>query len=68
MELEKFFKKHNLKPTPWAEKKNISASVISRYLNGKGISPENALKVVNACNGEVTLDDIYSRESNNQAA
>jgi hypothetical protein len=56
--LKIFFKKNGIKPTPWAEKHNIAPAVISRYLNGRGISKENALKISQASFGEVSVMDI----------
>jgi hypothetical protein len=62
MKLLEFFKTHNLKPTPWAIENKIPPSVISRYLNGRGISPENALKVEIASDKKVTIKELLYRE------
>jgi len=60
MELKRYIKTVGLKPTPWAIKKGLSPSVISRFLNGKGLSLDNALKIEQATNGEVTrLELLY---------
>jgi len=62
MELLEFFKRYNLKPTPWAIENKIPPSVISRYLNGRAMSPENALKVEIASNQKVTIKELLYRE------
>jgi hypothetical protein len=56
--LQIYFEKNDIKPTPWAIKNGIAASVISRYLQGRGISTGNALKISQACFGEVTVLQI----------
>jgi len=58
MDLHTFFKRNKIKPTPWAKEKKISPSVISRYLNGHGMSPANAKKVSRAANYQVTIFEI----------
>lgn len=58
MTLLEYLQKNNLKPTPWATKNEIAPSVVSRYLNGKGVSKENALKISKATNGEVTIVEL----------
>ena len=63
MELQVYLDKAKLKPTPWAVKHKIAPSVISRYLHGKtDISPENALKIVVATGGVVTLHEALYPE------
>ncbi len=58
MRLEKYLKDNKLKPTPWAVKHRIAAAVISRYLNGKGISPQNAEKIEVATDGDVSVMEL----------
>jgi hypothetical protein len=58
MRLNQYFKVENIKPTPWAEKHNISSSVISRYLNGRAISPKNAQKIEVATGGKVNAIEL----------
>ena len=50
--------KKGLKQCAWANKHKISPAVISRYLNGNGMSAENAYRVEKATKGEVTADEI----------
>lgn len=56
--LQKFFEDRGIKPTPWANENGIAPSVISRFLNGRGISPQNAQKVENATGRIVTVIDL----------
>jgi len=58
MNIQKYLNKNNLKPTPWAVDNKIAPSVISRYLNGKGISKGNALKIEQATGGAVTVIEL----------
>jgi len=58
--LKKFFEIEKIKPTPWAIKNDIAPSVISRYLSGKGISPQNAQKVEIATGGRVTVLELLN--------
>lgn len=60
--LKRFFKNHDIKPTPWAAANGIAASVISRALNGRGVSPLNALRIEQATDGEVTRDELLFPE------
>ena len=60
--LKKFFKENKIKPTPWAIKHGIAPPVISRYLNGKGISPANAEKIEQATDEQVSRIDLLYRE------
>ena len=60
--LKQFFEIHSFKPTPWAAINGIAPSVISRLLNGRGISPLNALRIEQATNGEVTRDELLYPE------
>ncbi len=63
MKLKGFLKKHKLKPTPWAKKKGISPSIISRHLNGvTGMSKKNALEIEQATDGEVTVLELLYPE------
>ena len=63
MNLKNYLKTHNLKPTPWAEKHGLNAPLLSRYLNGKGISPQNALKIEKATGGAVScIELLYPEE------
>ena len=58
-ELSMYFEKHGLKPTPWGFKNGISPATLSRYLRGKSqLTPENALKISEATNGEVPIMDL----------
>lgn len=58
--LRAYLTKNGLKPTPWAVANGVSRSVVSRLLNGKGISPANAKKIAAATGGDVTeLDLLY---------
>ena len=61
--LSKYFKRHDIKFTPWGIKNNISPSTIYRHLNGKGsLSPENAKRISEATFGEVSvLDLLFSK-------
>jgi hypothetical protein len=62
MELENYFKQHNIKPTPWAIEHGISPAVVNRYLKNKGVlNTINALKIERACNEEVTVADLLAR-------
>jgi plasmid maintenance system antidote protein VapI len=62
MELENYLKKYGWKPTPWAQKHNISPAVINRYIHKKGgLNIVNALKIERACNEEVTVADLLAR-------
>ena len=56
--LREFFEKTGVRPTPWAVDHKISPSVISRLLNGRGVSPANAAKIAAATGGEVTEMDL----------
>lgn len=58
-------KKNGLKQCAWADKHKISPAVISRYLKGKGMSFENALKVAKATRGAVTAMTILMAIINN---
>ena len=60
--LQKYIKDGGHKATPWAVANKIAPSVISRFLNGKGISKDNALKVVIATGGKVTLEELLFPE------
>lgn len=66
--LQQFFEVEKIKPTPWAVEHKIAPSVISRYLNGKGISPKNAQKIEIATGGRVTVLDLLSRQMKTEAA
>lgn len=68
MKLEDYFKQVGAKPTPWAKSKGISASVISRFLNGKGISVTNALKIQLATGGEVLAEEVLGIKPERLAA
>lgn len=62
--LKQFFKENNFKPTPWAISKGIAPSVVSRFLNRQGISPQNALRIEQATGGAVTrMELLYPEES-----
>jgi len=62
MELENYLKINKFKPTPWAEKHNLSVAVVHRYLKKKGIlSVKNAFRIERACNEEVTVLDLIMR-------
>lgn len=61
--LLEYFKKNELKPTPWAVKNGLSPAVISRYLNGKDISIDNAKKIQDATRGVVTVIEILFRDN-----
>lgn len=64
MDLKNYFKNNKIKFTPWAVEKEISPSVISRFIGGKGMSPENALKIEQATDGQVTrMELLYPSES-----
>jgi hypothetical protein len=64
MDLINYFKNNKIKFTPWALEKGVSPSVISRFINGKGMSPENALKIEQATNGQVTrLELLYPSDN-----
>lgn len=60
--LLKYFTKHNLTPTPWAIKNDIPPSTVSRCINGKNISWENAKKISAATLGEVSVVDLMNGE------
>lgn len=60
--LEKYLKENGLKPTPWAIDNKIAPSVISRHINGKNISKDNALKIQKATNGAVTAMELLYPE------
>ncbi len=68
MGLKSYFEKKNLKPTPWAEKNGIAPSVISRYLNGRGLSAKNALRIQKATGGQVTVMELLYGQSGRNAA
>ena len=59
--LKRYLSRKKLRPTAWARANGIAPPVISRYLNGKtGLSPENALRIERATDGEVTrLELLY---------
>ena len=63
MQLNDFFKTNNIKPTPWAESRGISTSVISRVLNGGGISLENAVKIEIETGGQVKAVELLNHKS-----
>ncbi|UCH12683.1 MAG: helix-turn-helix transcriptional regulator [Candidatus Omnitrophota bacterium] len=68
MRLKEYLKEKGLKPSSWAEENGLARSVISRYLHGYNISPSNAMKIVVATEGKVSLEDIYldtNRAGNN---
>jgi hypothetical protein len=58
MKLIDYFNSARAKPTPWAKDNGIAPSVISRYLNGKGISAKNALRIQAATGGKVTVMEL----------
>lgn len=58
MKLLDYIQENDLKATPWAIRNKIAPSVISRYLSGKGISKQNALKIEQATNGKVTVMEL----------
>ena len=68
MNLKNFFEIRQKKPTPWAMENGIAPSVISRCLNGRGVSPENALKIEKASNGEVTRMELLYPDKATTAA
>lgn len=47
-------------PCAWAEYHKISRSVISRYLQGLNISVKNLLKIYNATEKRVSLEELTS--------
>lgn len=61
MKLQKYLKREKLNGLAFAEKHNLSQSTISRILNNKVTpSPEVALKIEKATNGEVNkLELLY---------
>jgi DNA-binding transcriptional regulator YdaS (Cro superfamily) len=59
MNLQAYFTENGIKaPTVWAKLKGLDPSLISRCLNGKGISPKNAAEIEKACDGQVTRMEI----------
>lgn len=58
MDLRAYLASVQVKPTVWATKNGIAPSVISRLLNGKGISLKNALRIQRATGGEVAVSDL----------
>lgn len=62
MNIRDYLHKNNLKPTPWAVDNKIAPSVISRYLSGRGLSKENALKIQNATGGAVSIMELLYPE------
>lgn len=59
MQLPDYLRKHNYKPTPWAIQHGLAPATISRLMNKTGkITMDNAKRVRDATNGEVTLDDL----------
>ena len=63
MDLKNYLKKNNLKPTPWAVENGLSPAVIHRYLKKKDyvLGTINALRIEQACNEEVTVNDLLAR-------
>jgi hypothetical protein len=66
--LREFFKRNGFRPTPWAVKNSIAPAVISRFLNGRGISPANAARIASATNGEVSVLDLLYPDTGTMAA
>jgi DNA-binding transcriptional regulator YdaS (Cro superfamily) len=60
--LKQFFDDNHFKPTPWAISNGIAPSVVSRFLNRQGISPQNALRIEQATGGAVTRDELLFPE------
>lgn len=68
--LQAYLDRHGLRPTPWANENELSAMVVSRYLNGvTGLSPRNARRISIATAGEVgELELLYWEHSNQEPA
>lgn len=62
MKLKDYFELHKIKPTPWGLKNGIYPALLSRYLNGKGISPANAAKIEQATDGQVDKMELLYPE------
>jgi len=62
MNLKTYLAKNEFKPTPWALKHSISPSVISRYLAGRRLSPENAERIERATDGEVSRMELLYKK------
>jgi len=60
--LLKYLTENALKPTPWANDNKISPSTISRCLNGRSISWDNAKKISAATLGEVSVSDLMENK------
>ena len=56
--LREYLDKNGLKACPWAIEHGISRSVVSRLLNGRGVSPANAALIAAATGWEVTEIDL----------
>lgn len=59
--LLKYLTKNDLRPTPWALDNNLSPSTVSRCLNGKVISWDNAKKISAATLGEVKVVELMEQ-------
>lgn len=63
MNLKAYFQKHSIKYGPWATGIGLSPPIITNFLKRGSISLESALKVVAACDGEVSLRDMGFNEA-----
>lgn len=59
MKLKAYLEKIGQKPTPWAIEKGLSASTISKIINGKtGLHLDTAIKISEATDGAVSLTEL----------
>jgi len=69
MDLKKFLKISNQKPTPWAYRNGIEPVIILRFLNGtRGLSAQTMAKIVEATGGAVSYEDLIAEMRERQAA
>lgn len=61
MNLKDYLEKENISPSAWAKKVGISQPIISRFLaGGRGVSLATALRIQEATNGQVRVEDLAS--------
>ncbi len=61
MKLKTYIKQHGIKGIDFAKQINCSQPAVSLYIAERRTPrPQIALRIVEATNGEVTLEDLYS--------
>jgi DNA-binding transcriptional regulator YdaS (Cro superfamily) len=60
MNIASYLEKHGLSQEQFAKKLGVSQGLIWQWINGRTkISPDRALRIEEATNGEVTREDLF---------